>query len=630
MTASTATLHVVRRCAFIAIIVVVNAAPVNSANTFQIAIARLQENAMGIMVYSLIQILLWPSSSRASLEAASQQLTSTQQQLCQALGDCILGRGKPEAVQSLGGKEMQLLGQCSGALANAELDSFEVKELSHRWHRYCQVSNDLMKGFARVHEAMPEIQQIDLSKRTIHLESFISELGRRLSMTAEMLKGKAPDGMPEPIQLELKVAEGDEVSHLQRATLGLVKTRLEALDALTRDLFLAVQSLKDFAPAVEPKAAKPKLMRRWSLTPPDPDRLKNAGAIVATVWIAHLIYIYLHPATQTNLVHLAVLFVLACIMMGINPKILTTLLLQGGILSGICYLFIMPHLSGFLEVGTMLFIVVAVMFYLTMPARKRLARSVVLSLFFVLIYLNNEQSYSFTTWANTLLSAYLALLIAVVVMNGLGLFDYEKDFIKQLSRFFRQADFLLDQVGTDRTKPETFFERWQMAACRRDLAGIPKKLNKLKSKLNYDLLPGTKPDQVTKLATNLEILAHWLVEVDQARDLPHNDILKEALGEDVLTWRSNVQKQYRLWAEPSIQEDTSENIRERFVAGMEKLEKRLAEVMRSDDDQGGFKEAEYESLYRFLGAFRGLSNSGIAYGSAAAAIQWDPWQEARF
>jgi hypothetical protein len=41
-------------------------------------------------------------------------------------------------------------------------------------------------------------------------------------------------------------------------------------------------------------------------------------------------------------------------------------------------------------------------------------------------------------------------------------------------------------------------------------------------------------------------------------------------------------------------------------------------------------EGELENFYRVLGAFKGLSESGIEYSRIAQVIDWALWKEARF
>ena len=64
--------------AFVCIVILVDAAPAESLRTFQIVVARVEETAMGILVYSLISSLLWPRSSRGDLVEASRGLVASQ------------------------------------------------------------------------------------------------------------------------------------------------------------------------------------------------------------------------------------------------------------------------------------------------------------------------------------------------------------------------------------------------------------------------------------------------------------------------------------------------------------------------------------------------------------------------
>ncbi len=58
-------------------------------NAFDTAILRAQETGLGILVYSLVAIFLWPSSSRAGFEAATVKLASIQHQLYRAYLDLM-------------------------------------------------------------------------------------------------------------------------------------------------------------------------------------------------------------------------------------------------------------------------------------------------------------------------------------------------------------------------------------------------------------------------------------------------------------------------------------------------------------------------------------------------------------
>ena len=70
-------------CGFVMVIICMDAGP-DPVNAFDTAVLRAQQTGLGILVYSLVAIFLWPSSSRAGFYAAAGDLASTQHQLYQA------------------------------------------------------------------------------------------------------------------------------------------------------------------------------------------------------------------------------------------------------------------------------------------------------------------------------------------------------------------------------------------------------------------------------------------------------------------------------------------------------------------------------------------------------------------
>jgi len=65
--------------AFVCVIVCMEVGP-DAANAFQTAILRAQETGLGILVYSLVTIFLWPSRSTAAFNTSTTDLAATQLQ----------------------------------------------------------------------------------------------------------------------------------------------------------------------------------------------------------------------------------------------------------------------------------------------------------------------------------------------------------------------------------------------------------------------------------------------------------------------------------------------------------------------------------------------------------------------
>ena len=116
----------------------------------------------------------------------------------------------------------------------------------------------------------------------------------------------------------------------------------------------------------------------------------------------------------------------------------------------------------------------------------------------------------------------------------------------------------------------------------------------------------------------------------EARALPQAEPLVRQFRDDLRAWRLVAQEQLRLWAkDPAFAASQANAIRDRLVVRMSGLEAKIAETIRSVKE-GQVGEAELENFYRILGAFKGLSESGIEYSLAAQGIDWGQLEEARF
>lgn len=70
--------------AFACVIICMNGG-VDPINAFYTAMLRTQETGLGILVYSLVAMFIWPINSGAEFEAATCKLASTQQQLYRSI-----------------------------------------------------------------------------------------------------------------------------------------------------------------------------------------------------------------------------------------------------------------------------------------------------------------------------------------------------------------------------------------------------------------------------------------------------------------------------------------------------------------------------------------------------------------
>jgi len=228
-------------------VIMVDAIPFDPLRSFQIVVARVEETAMGILVYSLVSAFLWPRSSRGALYEASHTLSATQHQLYRTYRGLMAGQGTAEESQPLRMREVHLLTGLGQALNAAETDSYEVWEVRHQWRRFHEQAMTLGEALESWRESFPEVQPLDLTKLLPNIEAVLLELDDRFAEIERMLMDEAPTRKPKPVSLVVEHKETLTHTHFQRAALAVTKTQLDRLETLSRSLFDCVQDIKGFA-----------------------------------------------------------------------------------------------------------------------------------------------------------------------------------------------------------------------------------------------------------------------------------------------------------------------------------------------------------------------------------------------
>ena len=582
---------------------------------------------MGILVYTLISEFIWHRSTRDELEEASRKLFASQHGLYRAYRKLMVGAGTAEDTRALRMHEVELVTAVGQALNAAETDSYTVWEIRHQWRRLHWLSAEFMETLERWRESFPELQGMDLVKPLPNLESACSEIDRRFTAIEGMLAGKNPEHVPDAVTLQFDITESRKFGHFQKAALAVTKTQLDRLDALSRSLFECVQNIKAYreqppsAVRADTEATKLKL---------DADAFHGAVTVMLALWVAFLVWIYVDPPGHASFVFMGAHWTMAAVMLRQRVSMLLPGFIVGIVLAGIAYIFVMPHLSGYAQLGLMLFSFTVGIFYTFWAPRLRLTRSVVIAVFQILIVIDNEQTYDFVSYANTsaaiLLTAALAAALEYVVFSPRP----EKVFMRLLARFFRQAAFMMSRLALERDQRKGWAERWRMALYRNDLLALPEKLVALSQKIDYRVLPGHTPEQMQALATSLETVALRIKELMAARESPQAELLVREYQQDLREWRVLIQEQFRLWSHDLTEAvEMGVDPHARLQERMAKLEARIDETYKQAGE-GQLTPQDYENFFRYLGSFRGLSEAGIGYIRLAAKINWRQWQEARF
>lgn len=606
------------------LIIIAVASPPDAKTAFHLAQTRTSETAMGALVYTLVAVFLWPRSSVGEFNETNRKLWATQMRLYRAYRGLMFGEGTAEDSRPLRMQEIQLSAQTEMLLGSAIIESYQVWEVRHQWRRFQQQSTALMESLERWRQSFAEIRPLNMTRLIPDLEAGCSELDLRFEQIERMLAGDAPTRIPQPISFAVDRDELRALSRFEIAAVAVYRAQLENLERISRSLYDCITDIRGYGRQAAEHVTPTTSHRVLTI---DPHRLQTVIRVVATLWIAFLLWVYIDPPRGALFVMMATVF---AVIMARVPKASPLLLFLswggGGVFAGVLYVFVMPHLSGFVELSGLIFVAFFVMHYLLGEARHTIARLFSMCSFLVVISIDNQQSYSFSEYANSMTWLMLCVALVAATMYIPVSPRPEKAFLRLLRRYFRHAEFLISAPALDGEHKKGIVASWKAALYRNDLLELPGKLATYSQQMDYGMLGGTTPQQVQALVVNLYGLTHRINDLIEAQGLPQADLVKQHLLDDLRAWREVVNERLRLRADPT---QGIKPVADRLAALLTKMEARINETF-ATVGEGALSTEDYRNFYRLLGSYRGLSETLVGYATEAGEIDWARFREERF
>ena len=595
---------------------------VNSDNAFETAILRAQETGLGILVYSVISVFLWPRNSRADFNAATRNLISNQHQLYQAYLEIMSGKrsaGKAKSLRTQEVKERTRFGQLLDA---AETDTYEIGELRRQWHQFKSQSTELMETMERWRESLKDVAELDLNRLLPNLDALSTELDQRFTQLEDVLAGEAPGQVPQAVDLLFDKGSVHILSNFHKAALAVTRTQLQHLEYLTRSQFETLKNIKEFGPAQshssETDARRPGFVI-------DPDRLAAVVRVMAGMWLAYLVWIYTMVPGGTGFVIMVSVIGIKLASAPQEPVWKLFLPAEVSIIfASTLYIFVMPKLTSFAGLGLMIFTVTFIICYLFAAPQRGMGRALGLAMFVMIIGITDQQTYSFLSAADTVLMFALGLALLAFTAHIPVSPRPAKAFLRLLGRFFRSCEYLMVTMRLEPKRRITWLDRWRKAFHARAVATLPQKLGIWAPHIDSAI----SQQQVQTIVTNLQTLSYRMQELLKERDNPQAQFLIQELLADIRVWRLSVQETFQhLSANPTA--GKRKQFRTRLTEIMGHLDEHIqrtvdkATAVQLNDQDG-------ENFYRLLGSYRGVSEALANCIESTSVIDLARWREERF
>jgi uncharacterized membrane protein YccC len=288
------------------------------------------------------------------------------------------------------------------------------------------------------------------------------------------------------------------------------------------------------------------------------------------------------------------------------------------------YVLIMPQLSGFLELGLLLFLSMFVVCYFFSGIGRLAGMIAVLTM----IAVQNQQTYNFAAMANSYLYTLLGLAFVFAMSYMVRSPRPEKAVLHLVGRFFRSTELLMSRSALEPGRTPTFMERWKTAFHRHEMKTLPTKLGAWCRAIDHKKFPNTTPEQVQALLTSLQGLVYRIEELLDAGGAPQAESLVREMRDDARVWRAGIEKTFRHFSENAESESASD-LQARLASLITSLEKRIDETVAQSGEKE-LSDEDGENFYRLLGGYRGVSEAAVAYAGVAGRIDWGQWREEMF
>lgn len=611
---------------FVAPIIALEAGP-TSAASFDIAVVRAQQTAIGVLAVVLMAIVVWPRSSGAAFTHVVRELARADHALFDVYSARFLGDDDGADLVARRKALAPLRERAAGLVEAAETDTYAVWEARRAWQAYRRAFGMLGSALERWRQSFTDTAAMDVRRLLPDVDAFLGEIGWRLATIDGMHHGRGPEREPASHPLHVDSAAARALTRFEQTALEVARGRLVELDRVSRSMFEASRAIYDGAPT--PSVADDHFDAQESAFPPDPDRLFAALRVIVMVWLAWMMFVFV-PDLPGG-VALVVTTAAFAMPLAISPQIQITSLLVptafGFFLSGCVYMLVMPALTSFWQLAIVIFVATFSAPLLFPAPQQFLSQMMYLAFFLIGISVENSQTYSFTIWADKglMIIFMFALLTLGAYIPRSTMPDVHVAHL--LERFKNSADYLLASLHREGERPlSAWHQAWRNHHLRQ-IRATPRQLRSWLPVLRSEaLLPTDRPGFAAMIET-LADLGLRLADLVEIRAKAQATPLVRRPADDIRASRRALQTKLAHFGAGSMQDaaEAGPAMTELTL----RVDRAIEAFLRAPAaSQVGAEERA--NMYRVLGAYRGVVGAVDTLTHQASAVDWQRLREARF
>jgi hypothetical protein len=407
-------------------------------------------------------------------------------------------------------------------------------------------------------------------------------------------------------------------------------TELGQLNTLSIDLRQYIYQLKGFdttTTAIEvstkPASSQTNVLIDFFML--DLDRVRGSAMVVISMWLGVLIWIYVNPPGHLSWYQFLPNVTLMVVM---TPQAKFNVIKPFGYayLAGLStYIFIMPQLSMFWQLGLVLMV-------FTFAAAYIFTNSIMRTALYLSMYnmlgIQNEQAYNVANQFNTVAFTLLSLAVVVALTYITGGPRPEKKLISMVRRFFKSCQYINDLSYHHPTKP-TIADKIRTAYYRQELNGLPNKMAAWAAQIDYNDFAPNKAASTQLVISDFKMIAYRVEDLYLQSQTLQSPELMQPLAKDITQWYVFMQNSFESWSLDPTKTIPADKVKQQFIEFSNRMTQDADAVIdQKESEQSSKQQKEY--FYSLITCFTNLSEATLSYVRASENMDWAALNKEQF
>ncbi|WP_309497433.1 FUSC family protein [Sulfurovum sp.] len=482
-------------------------------NVFIYGIDKTYMTIVGIIIYTLVGVFLWPVNLKDTSVENAAILSTLQSEMYQ------LRDGEKEERKVLQQKmisQEQLLGT---SIIASDSSSMEMNFSKTQWF-------DIVNSYKKIDELLTLFSQHDKASYADNFPDYVTNYKTIDTQIIELLdalplawKEQKEIAIPEVLVYQYDIEEIKTLSQLERAEMSTTISDMLKLHTQLRKLAEKLNSL------ISPM---PTLFTLEDIHKPsdflwfDMEDLKGTLISFIIFWFATLLWIFANPPGGFMIVILATALSVLTTFSPLKPSLLIIIFSLSFVFATAMYILVLPNLHYGWELGLFVFVYAFIGFYFINP---------MLAVFFLLgtatLGINNTMSYNFDVFLITLFAFYAFLFLLLLFYYIPFSTKPEHLFLVMKKRFFTLAQILLQRSNNLSNNNGSFLGAMRAKYSMLHLKNTVKKMQLWASKIDEKYFDSVDKDMLLGFSKECETLV-YLLEMMYHREIEmiHNPFIK--------------------------------------------------------------------------------------------------------